>query len=100
MDEKQAPDWGVSITSRKKVKGKVKGGEAIEITVEISYEALCRAIEKLKAIPFAANMPNVVKAIDFLKSLMGEDQATWGDASLEVKSEWNTKDVPGPPVEE
>lgn len=63
-------DWGVSIKSKKAV----RGGEAVEITLEVSYDYLGRAIEKLSATPFAAYVPSIGKVITFLKSLYVDEE--------------------------
>lgn len=86
MDENKAPDWGLSIKSKKKV----RGGAAMEVTLEVEYSTLLGWIEKLTSIPFVAGIPAIQTIVGVLKSVVRDDKETGEDCGP-VTSEWNDK---------
>lgn len=82
MNGNEVKQWGVSVTGTKQI----RGGEAIEITLEVSGDSLRRAVEKLKSMPFLALMPAVMKVVTFIEFLLA------GSEAKEVPAVSNTDD--------
>lgn len=70
MDENKAPDWGLSIKGTKQV----RGGQAVEVTLEVSYSVLRRWIGALSSIPFAENVPAIATILSILRRLIGDKE--------------------------